>query len=1094
MQRTIIGFLLSALSPLLVAETVKTPPQYLILKPKKPITIDGKLDEWDMANTPYIITSEGKNQLNRVYSNDPANPVKGDGDLSGRAALAWDETCLYVAGRMIDDNLLGIKPDSFGNQGPPGWGCDSLMVQIASYRQPMKPNSPYSPIPFLGLRYAPTGPNPRGKLLDGPPGFLDKRDLYWVLTANAKWAVSETEKGYDVEAAIPWKDLEFTARPGERLFIGFLAADMDPGEALNQVGWGFEGDAKAQPVFRLADRDDLLGLLSVSADEVATDQPFAVRTELDAVKSAAKIDKLRVVDEQGKACLEEPVGAEVPQGMTGIETREMRAGSIPKPGRYVVEEWATPAGGASAVVAQVPIRIVEPTPEPPIIKNLPGEIHHMGPDRVAHNAYLENRYGWLRHGFVKSKDDYVPYIRKYVEPNLKGALQNAVKTKNPWGYVEAFRAMAMFRITDDPDYPKLARDVMDYMLDLLIKDRGWFVFTSVTRYRYLTWKQDPRSPFAPPDAEKRYRQFLHETAERPSNDLFAESGTHNRVWHRYAQLKVARMAAEEDKTKIDPRVIEYTDYHDKLIGDVGDADDASAGYHWVFWDAASAIYFYTGDWDAFVKHKGYRKTLARYVEMSSPSGACPQFASCSGWPEVGMSMWAYEWMSRITRDGRFRWSSHRIAEYYYNHLDYRASQYHLPFDTARDNFTLAYLLADDTVAPVAPPPRSRLTWRHPLVPVPLETLRARPGTSPMAMDSTRWIPDKLVLTSGNEPQGLWALVDLLPAAGHGGEVPGNIIALMIHDAALLAGQGYYENTPNFQNLLWIEDLDGLASDPRPMTTEVPIFVEDPYFSFVRIRTTPYQHLPVVYTRDIFFYKNGFLVVKDRAKFETTMKVRLGPCYQTRDLGPQCGEHWFNAYYDQLYYTGLGLGRGVQAIRNPAWDLLVYFSPRPGRKHTVLDRYMENPYRCSPVQMRQVWQGMARAGQEITFTSVLLPHVPSVTPKDFLEPPADSNDPKRIEIAQDDDTLTVVKAIGEMDPVNKIRYETWVMLNDTGKLAKAGPLQSDGLVAVVGHNHDGKLMCLAVAGGKVLVYRDKDESAGAKKLDLSPVAVPDWLLE
>jgi hypothetical protein len=633
---------------------------------------------------------------------------------------------------------------------------------------------------------------------------------------------------------------------------------------------------------------------------------------------------------------------------------------------------------------------------------------------------------------------------------------------------------------------------MDYTL--AAGDLGWFKLTAVAQYRYLTWKQDPSSPFAPDRAEQLYRANLYKVAAQPDKELFAESGTHNRVWHRYALLKIARQVAEADGKPVDPRILEYTDYHDKLIGEVGDTDDASAGYHWVFFDAAAALYFHTGDWDAFLKHPGFRKTLARYVEMVSPGGACPPFASCSGWPEVGASMWAYEWLSRLTKDGRFRWTSHRIAEYYYNHLDHRANQYHGPYDTARNNFVMAYLLTDDAVPPTPPPGGSRLTWRHPLEPVPLENLRARPGTSPMAMVPDRWIPDKVVLSSGNDPQSLWGLVELLPVAGHGGEVPGNLIALMQHDAALLAGQGYYENTPNFQNLLWIEDLDGLASDPRPIATEVPIFVDDPACTWVRIRIAAYQHLPVTYTRDLVFCKNGFLLVKDRARFDSTMKVRLGPCVQTRNLGPQCGEHWFNAYYDDLYYTGLGLGRGVQAIRNPSWDLLVYFTPRPGRTHTVVDRYLENPYRCSPVQMRQVWAGMVRAGEEITFTTVLLPHAPTFTPQDLLAPPADSTDPKRIEIPQDDDHVTAVKAISETDPWNKIRHETWVLLNDTGRSVKAGPLETDARLALVGLAHDGTIQNRAVAGGSALRFRERDEWPAARKLPPTPAQTPEHLLK
>ena len=328
-------------------------------------------------------------------------------------------------GEMIDDHLLGVKPDSFGNQGPPGWGCDSLMVCVASFRQPMKTNSPFSPTPCLGLRYAPTGPNPRGTLVPGGAAVLDKRDLYWVLTEHSKWAVTETPKGYNVEAAIPWQDLNFVARPGERLFIAFLAADVDPGEALNQVGWGYKGEPKDHPLFRLADRADVLGDVTVSADQTPTNQPFAVRATLDAVTGPAKLEAIRVLNADGGVVAEQPIGTEVPPGKTLVELREFQAGSVAKPGSYTVELTAS-VGGKAAAVATAPLRMVEPQPQPPMIRNLPGEVHHMGPDRVAHNAYGEHRVGFYRHGWVKSKEDYVPYIRRHVEPEPEGGRRAAL--------------------------------------------------------------------------------------------------------------------------------------------------------------------------------------------------------------------------------------------------------------------------------------------------------------------------------------------------------------------------------------------------------------------------------------------------------------------------------------------------------------------------------------------------------------------------------------------------------------------------------------------------------------------------------------------
>ncbi|MHB9130040.1 MAG: sugar-binding protein [Armatimonadota bacterium] len=1061
-------------------ELTTTPTQYLILKPKNPIAIDGKLDDWDMAHTPYTISANGKNPMNGVFVGY-GFPVKSDEDFSGRAALAWDENYLYVAGEMVDDHLVGVKPNSYGNQGPAGWFCDSLMIFMASYRQPMKRNSPFHAYPILGVRYA-VEPGGRGTLA-GTDAILDKRDLYWVLTQNSKWAFAETPNGYRVEAAIPWKDLDFVARPGERLFLAFLAADTDPGETLKQVGWGFDNDnPKGFPAFRLADQTNALGLLSASADEVSTDQPWSIHLELDALAGKVQLTSIRIIDAKGgRVIAEQRLKDEVPQGKTGTGLLELKAGAIAKPGEYRIEEVAL-INGSSRVVASVPVTVVPPKGQVMQSTGAVNELHHTGPGRTVLNAIWESGQ---RHAPVTGKEDYVEYIRRYVEPGLKGTAQNWVKQKYPHAYMYPFHCMAMYKITGDAEYAKLASDIMDYMLES--GEMGWFKLTAICQYRYLTWMKDPNSPFAPKDAEKRFRANLAKVAANPDMNLFAESGTHNRVWHRYAMLKMARIVAEQDKLPLDPKVIEYTDYHDKLIGEVGDSDDASPNYHWVFFDAAIGIYLFTGDWDGFLKNKGYQKTLSRYVEMVTPSGACPQFASCNGWHMVGESMWAYELMSSLTKDGRYRWTSHRIAEYYYNHLYFKANQYHLPYDEAKNNFVLSYLLADDAVKPKEPAAGSRITWRHPLRPVAKEILRNRIGTSPLEIVPDQWIPDKVVLSSNNQPNGLWGLVELLPIAGHGGELPGAIFALTQNDAALLAGQGYYENTPDFQNIMWVEDLEGVPADNRFMDTTVPIFVEDPNFTFVRIQTDRFLHLPVTYTRDLFFFKNGFIVVKDRVKYNQAMKTRLGPCFQTRDLGPQSGENWFNTYYDELYYTGLGLGRGVQVIKNPAWDLMVYFTPRAEYKQTMLDRFSENPYRCSPVQLRQAWSGIARPGQEFTFTTVLLPHAPVLAPKDLLDPPADVKDVSRIEVVRDDNDVTILKVISEAG--NQPRNITYLMLNTSGAAVKTDLLESDGFLAMVNCDKNGRLLSRALAGGNLLRFQAKDESAAARKYQLAPLTLP-----
>lgn len=733
-----------------------------------------------------------------------------------------------------------------------------------------------------------------------------------------------------------------------------------------------------------------------------------------------------------------------------------------------------------------------------------GEISHMGADRVWANAWLEDHMHAYRHGFVNSKADYAPFLRRHLEPRLKAetrqvlaadrALPPERRGQELMSYPYAFYCLAMYDLTRDPEYIGLGREIMDEALDVVGYGWGGFRLNAVLLYRNLTWKQDPRSPWAPPDAEQRFRVALAATAAKPPvESLFGEWGTHNRTWSRYMMLKVARTIAEEDHKPVDPRVVEYTDYHDKLVGWTGDSDDASSNYHWVFLDAALGWYLYTQDWATF-RRNHFPEVVLRYVDMVTPSGACPQFAASNGWNEVGMGMGLLELTSRAARDGRYRWAAQRMAEYYYNHFEERPLQDWGVFYGVLDNFVMAYVLADDTVEPVPYAPESRVTWRHPFAPTAPEVLAAHPGkVAPDSMDPSHWLPDKVVLSSGNDANGLWGLVELVPKAGHGGEIPGNFIGLMRYDAALLAGQGYYEKTADLQNLLWIDEENlQAARTGQPLETTVPIYIEDRAYTFARVRTANYQHLPVTYTREVLFVKNGFVLVRDRVRFEAALgNVRMGPCWQTRDLGPQCGENWFNTYYSKLNYASAGLGKDVHTYRNPAWDLLVYFTPRAGRTQTVLDRYEENPFRNSPLQLRQVWTGSAQAGQEVVFTTVLLPHGPVFRPRELLEP-AKPAEPKYLEVLADTDQVVAVRVLCDLDPLNKLRNEVCVMLNDTGKLAEAGPIATDGLLAAVVHEPGGALGQRAMAGGKLLRYRGQDESARASQAGLAALVKPESL--
>lgn len=1070
------------------AELVKTPTQYLILTPKTPVTVDGKLNEWDMTSTPIVIDpADTKNPLIKPFI-DPSCPIGGPKDISGRVALAWDDTYFYVAGQVTDDHLLGCKPDSQGNEGPAPWGCDSVMINMNSYRQPMTRNNPYSSDVTLGLRYAPMMPDSRGGLIPNT-AVLNTKDMHWKVTRNSKWAVTESADGYNVEVAIPWSDLGYTPRIGERLFIAFMLPDMDPGQPLKQLGWGMSSGMKTYPIFRLSDRPEAVGEITISSDEVTTVVPWTARLTVDARIGQVDASTLRIRDAAGKVVLSRKLALSTPAGMTGITLQSFTAGEIGKPGNYTVE--ALLASPRAAVIARQPLRVTAPQPEPPVVQAPLGELHHMRPSRVAHNTFDLHARGLIKHGFVKSREDYLPFIQRYSLPGMAAIVRQQIETKSPWGYGYLLQTLAAYKVTGDDAWIKLGRDLMDYELSRGQVDG--FRLMSYAAFRYYTWLKDPKSLWAPPDAEKRYRAMFYAFAAKPDNYQFSESGTHNRIWDRYCLQKVARQIAEEDGKPVDPRIVAYTDFHAKILEAMGDDDDASSGYNWGWFGYALAIYYHQGDLKPLVTNPGFVKVITRYRETIAPGGAMPTFGADSGWPSIGQAIWTFELMASITKDGRFRWTAHRVAEYLYNYLFNDVTQYHLPADNMKNQFLIGYFFADETVAPREPAGNSRLTWRRPMVPTPPELLNASPGMNTVMMVPQGWIPDKMVLSSGNDPRGLWGMVELLPMGGHGGSLPGNLVTLMQHDSVLLAGQGYYEQSPPYQNLLWIEDLDGVPAAPQPVTVALPLLADDGAFTYARVTTTSYQELPVTYTRDILFAKTGFVVVKDRAKFDATLKIRLGPCYQVRDLGPQCGDNWFNAYIEEMYFTGLGLGRGVQSFMNPPWDLLVYFSPRPERKHTVSDSYAENPYRQMPIRLRQSWAGMTRPGQEITFTSVLLPHAPMIAPKELLVPPAEAKDVPHIEIVCDDEQVTVLKVITETDPYNRIHMVHWVCLNNTGGAITAGPFETDAQVAFLRLNSDEtRVEDRVMIGGKTLIFRNADEGAKARKLTLATPAVPEYL--
>ena len=1050
-----------------------------VLVPFAGRVIDGDLAEWGLPGQALAVLDPeqaGTDAALSLHNNDPNNAFKSAADLSARVAVAWDESNLYIAAVVRDDDLRGIKPDTPHNVGPPGWGCDSVMFRVHSFRQPLKTNSPYSKTPFLALRYV-TPVDGRGNLLDNSKQQLDKADAYWKLPDGSSVASRETADGYQVEAAVPWQALEFKPQAGELLFCAFLLGDIDDGEKLNQLGRWFSGEPRENAVFRLARGVGATGLLSLSARRAEVGKRWSASWRVDARTSDVVVDKM-VLTGPDDAARELPVAVTVPQGKTGKDVLVVATMSG-EPGAYRARLLAT-IGGRSVALCEEPFELMPSRPPAPLIANPPGELHHHRPDRVAHSAFEDHRRGLLRHGYIKDRSGYERYLLTHVKDYVDAQMPAALKSKTPYIAGQALKALTLYRLTGEAKYADWTRQGIEVALSRQESKLDAHHLFGLTQLRWHAWLTDPAAGLAPADAEDRFQAtWARAASEYDTGWMFSEWGYHNRCYHRHYMLKIAAHFARKLNQPVPAEVDEYMAFHDPILETFGAATDNSSGYHWV---GFRYPVYYAQALDGFAalgEHAGWRDALSRWRLYSAPSGAVPNFGDTSGWcAGAGAAMANYELMGRLTRDGRFRWQAHRIAEYLYNHFWPRHDQYHGPRDFIASGFCSAWLYADDSVAPVPRQAQSLVTFRTRCVDTTDAERAARPGLSTQKMTEEH-VPDKLVLSSGNDPTRLWGLVELLDQGGHCGRLPGHIASLIQHDAALLAGQGYYERSPDFNNILWIEDMDGIAADSRPMRTEVPRFVDDPGLTYVRIRVPRYGQMPLTYEREIVFVKNGFVLVKDRVTFRATMRVRVGPCWQTRDLGPQCGDDWFNAYYEYIYFTGLGLGKGVHAYRNPAWDLLVRFAPREDCTLSVADRYNDNPYRPSPVQLRQSWTGIATPGLTLTFTSVLLPHGPAFDVTPFAD---------WVEFLVDDDNTTLVRVTTEFDNMHHFQDTHWLLLQEETGAVDAEGFQGDARLALVTRDRRGQLRAPVLVDGEGVVLDGQDVSTKARRPQVQSIFV------
>lgn len=190
------------------------------LKPDPPPAIDGDLAEW--ANVPNAQQVDRKEQV--VYGE---GGWKGTDDLSATVRLAWRSEFLFLAADVRDDKLQ--QHERGGNM----WMGDHLELYIdttpdveperktigkGQFQFGFSPGNfqntgdPLTDLKAEGTVFRPVGAAPTG-----------------ILTASKR-----TEKGYTIEAAIPWALLGITPANGTPLAVEVGVSDTDGSESKQE--------------------------------------------------------------------------------------------------------------------------------------------------------------------------------------------------------------------------------------------------------------------------------------------------------------------------------------------------------------------------------------------------------------------------------------------------------------------------------------------------------------------------------------------------------------------------------------------------------------------------------------------------------------------------------------------------------------------------------------------------------------------------------------------------------------------------------------------------------------------------------------------
>jgi len=974
---------------------------------RQDVTVDGELGEWRWESANRIAINTATFDLNPP-------PVESEADSSGVVQFAWDgRDKLYVAAKVRDQSLVALaKPKDMP------WKCDSLMVSIHAYgalreRSHLVKTSQWAAHPLFGLSVYGDKTGPR------------------VWTANTRYVIKRTDDGYHIEAALSLKDVGYHVQHGDRLKLSLILVDHDADGKFAQLVQKGNGGFASWWDLRLRDARPYAGEVVLSQRKFEPGATVGFTGQIDAFAEGLVLRALRLKNQAGKTVAALEADKRLEAGRRALISGQFRGLEL-APGRYelaaVIGQTGRESNGPvhaefevvksveaeTGAVGKLPDRYLAPDPKRFVLSS---DRRKYKPRKVTKEDYIK----LTQHVFTEK---YSYYYKQGREANL-----------GMWGFSSALPAYALFKHTGDRQYLETGLGLLRHCHESNAKNTPAIHWP--TQYRIVKlYLNDP----AVQDVD---REWLSEFMPRVVRQVWAkdqprEWGAMNRsvMWAAFLDI-AAKLLPDSPHV---PKWKAYAELNWQSWWPYRDHFENSSDYngvmtlpeclHWAAWRDPQNL-----------KDPEIVRLFEREMFEVTPAGGFPGYGDISAvW---NGSCWAriaqFELMANVTRDGRFKWAARRLFDYATRQME-DLFTWHLIYDSASKGCAWAYLAADDTIPEVVPKMKSRITERKRVEPVAKddpfrkELLEKYGITAAYMRVTSDTIPNKLILRSGADPFAPAAMVELCSDAGHHASTVPNLNYLMCERSLLLCDLGYTERGPEYHNVVFIEDLTGIAPEARPEVVTVPTFAVGSQATYAAVNVDNYKKWPVTNNRRVLFTHDGLVVVKDLVTFHQPFVARVRQQWQTREISPKAGPNWANTHIPWLLTTALGMGGAVQRWLNPAWDLLVYFTPQAGRDYEVYDRSRENIWQAVPLRLSQRYRGLPEKGQPIHFTTLLWPHRPVLeVEKKYV---------KRIHPLQDDPKVTVFR----VDVTDRRRL--YLGINDTGKALEFGPITTDAGVFVL----------------------------------------------